>query len=97
MITLELNASANQLSLIGRLDRTQASRLCQQEHYGLAPEVKLIELSQLEYIDSAGVALLLEWHQIHKKRNKSLKFEGMNEQFKQLLVLYDLNDLGFFY
>ena len=96
MITLELNALQDQLSLVGRLDRTQATLLCKQKNYGLKPEVKRVDLSKLEYIDSAGVALLLEWYQIHKKDNKSLKYEGMNEQFKQLLVLYDLDDLDFF-
>ena len=97
MITLAFNASKDQMSLIGRLDRTQAMRLCKQKNYGLASQVKCVNLSQLEYIDSVGVALLLEWHQIQKKNNKCLKFQGMNEQFKQLVVLYDLDSLGFFY
>ncbi|MGS0726264.1 STAS domain-containing protein, partial [Shewanella sp. 0m-11] len=55
-------------------------------------ETAFLQLSGIEYCDSAGVAFLLEFVSIFAAKGASLKLVSPSEQLKKFIILYDLND-----
>ncbi len=57
------------------------------------PDSITINLSGVEQIDSAGVALLVEWQRYCRQRHKKCRFTGLNEQAISLIETYKLTDI----
>jgi phospholipid transport system transporter-binding protein len=94
MKAFQVNLTSDSLKLVGHLDFAQVVQLSQQPQFGLRADIKTIDLSDLSYIDSAGISLLLEWYKIAKQAGNILQFIQANQQVKQLIELYDLDFLG---
>ncbi len=52
-----------------------------------------IDCSEIERIDSAGIALLLHWHREKNRNNKTCRFVGLRDQTKSLLKAYRLESV----
>jgi ABC-type transporter Mla MlaB component len=47
----------------------------------------------MERIDSAGIALLLEWQRLSTNDNLNCRYEGLPKQAKKLIEAYRLQSL----
>jgi phospholipid transport system transporter-binding protein len=54
---------------------------------------EIIDLSQIENVDSSAVSMLLEWQREAGRRKRSITFVNMPEKLKSLVRLYDLFEL----
>ena len=52
-----------------------------------------IDLSKIERADSAGLALLIDWLRIAKRRNFRLHFEQLPEQLMQIAKVCELHSV----
>lgn len=52
-----------------------------------------IDLSRIERADSAGLALLIDWLRIAKRRNFTLRFEQLPEQLLQIATVCELHNI----
>lgn len=80
------------LYLGGRLDRETLLPLWEQRET-LMRQIYKIDISALEWIDSAGLALLIRFCQIARSAGKSLVFEGATERLRSLVSLYNLHEI----
>ncbi|KGM28120.1 anti-sigma B factor antagonist [Photorhabdus luminescens] len=80
------------LILKGTLDRDSLLPLWQQKEKLLA-DIDSINVSQLEYVDSTGLALLVRFKHHMQKRGDKLRFFGIDERLNTLITLYDLQDI----
>lgn len=55
--------------------------------------VCVIDCKAMQRIDSAGIALLLEWQRQCKNSHKDCRFEGLSEQAQALIQAYRLSTL----
>lgn len=53
----------------------------------------VIDCKEMERIDSAGIALLLEWQRQCKNAEKNCRFEGLSNQAQALIEAYRLQSL----
>lgn len=53
----------------------------------------VIDLAQVDSIDSAGIAILLSWERYAKHQRKSLSFKNPPEKLLAMLQLYDLTEI----
>jgi len=53
----------------------------------------VIDCKAVTRIDSAGIALLLEWHRQCKNDNKVCRFESLSKQAQALIEAYRLQSL----
>lgn len=79
-------------AISGCLDQQAVISLWNDRHCLLDVDTAFLQLSNIEYCDSAGVAFLLELVSIFAVRGASLKLVSASEQLKKFIVLYDLND-----
>ena len=79
-------------AISGSLDQQAVISLWNDRHCLLDVDTAFLQLSSIEYCDSAGVAFLLELVSIFAVRGASLKLVSASEQLKKFIVLYDLND-----
>ncbi|MCL1048681.1 STAS domain-containing protein [Shewanella abyssi] len=82
-------------AISGRLDQEAVISLWNDRRCLLDADTAFLQLANIEYCDSAGVAFLLELVSIFAEKGASLKLISASEQLKKFIVLYDLND--FFY
>ncbi|GLS83391.1 STAS domain-containing protein [Paraferrimonas haliotis] len=75
------------LRIMGELNQSQVAKLAQTDDYRLDNAVDCIDLSQVSFIDSAGVALLVHWY---GQQGGALTFTGVSSQLIDLANLYDL-------
>lgn len=75
------------------LDITVIEKLSLLPSYGLPDSVDKIDLSELQYIDSSGVALFFQWKKIAAKDKRDLQFLFFPKQLKKLIDLYNLDFL----
>ncbi|EYU16701.1 lipid asymmetry maintenance protein MlaB [Photorhabdus aegyptia] len=80
------------LILKGTLDRDSLLPLWQQKEKLLA-DIDSINVSQLGYVDSTGLALLVRFKHHMQKRGDKLRFSGIDERLNTLITLYDLQDI----
>ncbi|MDB2386682.1 STAS domain-containing protein [Shewanella sp.] len=76
----------------GRLDQAAVINLWHNRQGLLTSETTLLNLADVEYCDSAGVAFLFELVNIFAKNERSLQLVSASEQLKKLIILYDLKD-----
>ena len=75
------------------LDITVVEEVSFLKHYGLPDFVDKIDLSELNYIDTSGVALFFQWKKIAAKDKRDLQFLSFPKQLKKLIDLYNLDFL----
>ncbi|MGP1946515.1 MAG: lipid asymmetry maintenance protein MlaB, partial [Arsenophonus sp. ER-LPS3-MAG3] len=76
------------LILIGNLNRDTLKFFWQKRNQ-LLKNIKIINISKLSYIDSAGLAMFIRLKSEQKIENK-LIFKGNNKRFKMLIKLYKI-------
>jgi phospholipid transport system transporter-binding protein len=54
---------------------------------------EIIDLSQVEDVDSSAVSMLLEWQREAARRRRRIDFVNMPEKLTSLVRLYDLFEL----
>lgn len=89
--TLSWTSQETTLALSGQLDRESLLPLWQQREALLAGK-RTLDISALERVDSAGLALLTH---VYQQQAKSGEFAivGANDRLKTLIALYNLNDI----
>jgi phospholipid transport system transporter-binding protein len=53
----------------------------------------VVDLSQLEEVDSSAVSLLLEWLREAQRNQRKLRFTNLPDNLKSLAILYGVLDL----
>ncbi|NHB96241.1 lipid asymmetry maintenance protein MlaB [Photorhabdus stackebrandtii] len=80
------------LILKGILDRDTLLPLWQQKEKLMA-DIDCINVSQLEHVDSTGLALLVRFKHHMQKEGVKLLFSGVSERLSTLITLYDLQEI----
>jgi len=83
---------AGLLRLSGALDHETLLPLWQQRD-ALMQQVETIDVSSLERVDSAGLALLVHLRQIVQQRGAMLRFTGIPDKLNSLITLYNLQEI----
>lgn len=58
-----------------------------------APNECVLDLAEVDSIDSAGIAILLAWERYAKHVHKTLTLKHPPEKLLSMLVLYDLKEV----
>lgn len=74
----------------GRLTQEQVITLWPRRNALLTSDTQGLDLSALEYSDSAGVAFLLGLVQLAQQNQQTLALVAPSPQLKKLIALYDL-------
>ncbi|MCR3755641.1 MAG: intermembrane phospholipid transport system protein MlaB [Sodalis sp. Psp] len=80
------------LILQGELDYDTLLPLWRQREQ-LLNGVQFLEVSNLQHIDSAGVALMLHFYHYQRQRGGSMILTGVTDQTRTLIALYKLRDI----
>ncbi|MGK2959745.1 MAG: lipid asymmetry maintenance protein MlaB [Candidatus Malihini olakiniferum] len=80
------------LALSGNLDRNSLLLFWQQRETLLAGK-HVLDISALERVDSAGLALLAHVYQQQINSHSPISITGASELVKNLIALYNLNDI----
>lgn len=85
--------SGKELKVTGNLVFPTVSEILKKSHKLLqntTAESIEIDLGGIQHIDSAGVALLVEWQGFCQEHNISCQFKGLNKQTVSLIETYKL-------
>ncbi|CNI50610.1 putative anti-sigma B factor antagonist [Yersinia frederiksenii] len=80
------------LVLRGELDRETLLPLWQQREALLADKTR-IDVSQLQRVDSSGLALLVHFRELRSKQGVSLAITGVSDRLSTLIDLYNLRQV----
>ncbi len=80
------------LHLQGELDRETLLAVWQQREEMMG-QIDTIDVSALERVDSAGLALLVHLRQMLQQQGKTPRFTGINGKLRSLITLYNLQQL----
>lgn len=87
-------ADAAVIALSGPLDRNSVPALWQERAKWLAGEGDLtLHLADVEKVDSAGVALLIQAQKILKQQRRTLKLQHANRQLRAIVEVSGVADL----
>lgn len=86
---LSFESQQQTLILRGELDRETLLPLWDQRERLLADKTAL-DVSQLQRVDSSGLALLVHLRELQRQRGVELKISGATERLKTLIALYNL-------
>jgi len=89
---LQWKRDAGQLLLTGELERETLLPLWEQRE-ALMLQIDTIDVSGLERVDSAGLALLVHLRQIALARGKTLRLTGITDKLSSLIALYNLQEI----
>lgn len=89
---LSWRIEANQLRLAGELERETLLPLWQQRET-VVKQIDTIDVSSLERVDSAGLALLVHLRQIALAQGKEPQFTGITDKLRSLITLYNLQKI----
>ena len=89
MEQLNWRIEANRLRLAGELERETLLPLWQQRETVMT-QIDTIDVSALERVDSAGLALLVHLRQIALQQGKTPSFTGVTDKLRSLIALYNL-------
>ena len=59
----------------------------------LGPELKEVDFSGLEEVDSSAISMVLEWLRVSQSRNLQLRIVNMPDNMKSLAALYGVLEL----
>ncbi|AHK18785.1 lipid asymmetry maintenance protein MlaB [Yersinia similis] len=90
----ELSWQSQQETLVlqGELDRETLLPLWQQRETLLADKSR-IDVSQLQRVDSSGLALLVHFRELQSQRGSSLDIIGISDRLATLIELYNLQQI----
>ncbi|WP_282110177.1 STAS domain-containing protein [Shewanella algicola] len=92
---INFNQQEQQCFVSGRLTQVEVKQLWPKRQQLFTDTTQVIDLSALEYVDSAGVALLLALvrltHSGSKSDSASRQLVNPSEQLKKMIELYDLD------
>lgn len=93
-MTEQLNwqVDAATLRLRGELDRETLLSLWEQRETVMA-QIDTIDVSALDRVDSAGLALLVHLRQILQQQGKNPLFIGVTDKLRSLITLYNLQQI----
>lgn len=82
------------LKVCGRLDTATAPQL-EEELKGETEGRKeiVLDFSELEYISSAGLRVLLSAHKVMKKQNGKLVVQNANEEVREVFVITGFSEI----
>ncbi|MGB8663857.1 MAG: lipid asymmetry maintenance protein MlaB [Serratia inhibens] len=86
---LSFESQQQTLILRGELDRETLLPLWDQRERLLADKTAL-DVSQLQRVDSSGLALLMHLRELQRQRGVELKISGATDRLKTLIALYNL-------
>lgn len=89
---LSWRLEANQLHLSGELQRETLLALWKQRET-VIKQIDTIDVSELDRVDSAGLALLVHLRQIALQQGKAPQFTGINDKLHSLITLYNLQQI----
>ncbi|WP_367680348.1 lipid asymmetry maintenance protein MlaB [Candidatus Fukatsuia anoeciicola] len=94
-IKLDWELQQNILLLRGNLNHKTLLPLWQQSHT-LLVGINFIDVTQLQRVDSSGLALLVHLQQRSYQHGTTLTISGISEQLKTLIKLYNLQQIIFY-
>ncbi|UQY44600.1 lipid asymmetry maintenance protein MlaB [Erwinia sp. PK3-005] len=89
---LSWQVEAKTLYLRGELDRETLLSLWQQRETAMH-DIAVIDVSGLQRVDSAGLALLVHLRQIALQQGASPVFSGITDKLHSLITLYNLQQI----
>jgi len=89
---LSWRVEANQLYLSGALERETLLGLWTQRE-SVMKQIDTIDVSALERVDSAGLALLVHLRQVSLQQGKTPQFSGIPDKLRSLIALYNLQHI----
>jgi phospholipid transport system transporter-binding protein len=95
MLTINTDSERHQLLLSGRMlyeNATESIRAGEHALCAISGDITL-DFSQLERLDTAGVAVLLAWLRGCKQRNQKMVLTGLPQQATSLIVCCGLSTL----
>ncbi|MEX0445878.1 lipid asymmetry maintenance protein MlaB [Xenorhabdus sp. SGI246] len=92
IVQLSWEQEGNTLFLKGTLDRDSLLSFWQERDNVLA-QIDNIDVSQLEHVDSTGLALFVRVKGDRQQQGKELTFSGIGERLKTLIALYGLQSI----
>lgn len=94
IMTDELSWQSQQETLVlqGELDRETLLPLWQQRE-ALLTDKTCIDVSQLQRVDSSGLALLVHFRELRSKQGVTLTITGVSDRLSTLIELYNLQQI----
>lgn len=89
---LRWHVEAKTLFLQGELDRETLIGLWQQREK-VMQSIEMIDVSGLQRVDSAGLALLVHLRQIAQQQGVRPLFSGVTDKLHSLITLYNLQQI----
>ncbi|MGM3172754.1 lipid asymmetry maintenance protein MlaB [Dickeya lacustris] len=90
--TLGVRQENSILILEGALDRHTLMPLWQQRAT-LLDGCQTLDVSRVEHVDSAGLALLVHCYHQQKQRGSTLVITGVSDRLRTLVQLYNLSEI----
>ncbi|WP_413726495.1 lipid asymmetry maintenance protein MlaB [Sodalis sp. RH16] len=90
--SLSWQADGDTLLLRGELDRDTLISFWTQRD-SLLPGIRFLDVSMLDRVDSAGVAMMLHLCASQAKQGGALALTGVTEKLRTLITLYKLQDI----
>jgi phospholipid transport system transporter-binding protein len=85
--------NGSRLQVQGAVTMGNVSSLLEAGVQQLNPELKEIDFSGLEEVDSSAVSMVLEWLRISRSRNLQLRVANMPDNMRSLASLYGVLEL----
>ncbi|CUU22709.1 STAS domain-containing protein [Duffyella gerundensis] len=92
MTTLRWHLDGSAIRLSGELDRETLLDLWQQRT-SVMKQIDVIDVSALDRVDSAGLALLVHLRQIAQEQGTTPRFQGITDKLQSLITLYNLQQI----
>lgn len=90
--SLSWQAAGDTLRLQGELDRDTLLSFWTQRD-AVLPGIRFLDVSRLDRVDSAGVAMMLHLCAFQAKQGGTLALSGVTEKLRTLIALYKLHDI----
>ncbi|MDZ7719576.1 MAG: STAS domain-containing protein [Balneolaceae bacterium] len=90
MLTIE-KKSANELKFKGRLDASQAEKAA--NHLSKSEETVTIDMSDLDYISSMGLSILVNTYKRLEKNGHTVRLKNMNDHVRDVFKFTRLDQI----
>lgn len=90
MLTIE-RKSANEVKFIGRLDANQAEKAA--KHLSKSEETVTIDMSDLDYISSMGLSILVNTYKRLQESGHTVKLKNMNNHVRDVFKFTRLDQV----
>ena len=88
------SAGGNQFAVSGSLSFDTVDALLQQSKSSFADKQSVdLDLSAVTHVDSAGLALLLEWLRYGKQQSKVVRYQNLPTQLRSLAAISEVESL----